>query len=135
MIKLEIDRNCSKLEHMTVLEIIAERALGTKTMADNPVLRNAFRRIDSLARGGNPSEDERARIASLVELCSAYESESDDGERANILRTLEELSEEQPLELSTETIEQWEDRLASSHQAFAKAKDTLDPTRPSSSGS
>jgi hypothetical protein len=102
---------------MTVLEIIAERSLGLETLADHPELRAALRRIDGLARGSNPSEDERARIASVVELCSAYAGETDGEEKANILRTLEEISVNQPLELATETIERWEDRLASSDQS------------------
>jgi DNA-binding XRE family transcriptional regulator len=114
---------------MTVLEIIAERNLGTKTLANHPELGAALRRIDNLARVGEPSEDERTRIASLVELCSAYECETDADEKANILRTLEEISANQTLELPTETIEQWEKHLASSDQSFAKAKDTLDRRR------
>jgi hypothetical protein len=114
---------------MTVLEIIAERSLGTQTLADRPELQDALRLMDDLARSGNPSEDERARIASLVELCSAYESETDNDERANILRTLEEVSANQPLELPTETIERWEERLASKDEPFAKAKKALDRRR------
>ena len=114
---------------MTVLEIIAERSLGTRTLADHPQLRVALRRIDNLARAGNPSEDEKARVASLVELCSAYDSETDGDEKANILRTLEEVSANQRLELTTETVEQWEERLASENQAFAREKDTLDRRR------
>src|ERR1035441_7732467 len=115
---------------MTVLEIIAERSLGTQTLADHPQLREALRRIDNLARAGNPSEDEKARVASLFELCSAYDSETDGDEKANILRTLEEVSANQRLELPTETVEQWEERLVSKDQAFAKEKDTLDRRRP-----
>lgn len=114
---------------MTVLEIIAERSLGTQTLANHPELREALRRIDNLARVGNPSEDEKARVASLVELFSAYDSESDGDEKANILRTLEEVSADQRLELPTETVEQWEERLASQDRAFRKAKDTLDRRR------
>ena len=56
---------------MTVLEIIAEQGLGTKTLADHPQLRSALQRIDDSARGGIPGEDEKARVGSLVELCSA----------------------------------------------------------------
>jgi DNA-binding XRE family transcriptional regulator len=114
---------------MTVLEIIAERSLGVQTMADHPELRDGLRRIDSSARGGNPSEDERVRIASLVELCSAYAAEADDNEKVNILRTLEEISVNQPLELPTETIERWENRLASRDRTFAEAKTALDRRR------
>jgi DNA-binding XRE family transcriptional regulator len=114
---------------MTVLEIIAEQSLGRHTLAAHPELRDALRRIDSLARDSDPNEDEKARIASLVELCSAYAAETDGDEKANILRTLEEISVNQPLELPTETVERWEDRLASRDQAFAEAKATLDRRR------
>lgn len=114
---------------MTVLEIIAERSLGLQTLANRPELRDALRRIDSLVRSSSPNEDDRARISSLVELCSVYAAETDREEKANILRTLEEISENKPLELPTETIERWEDRLASKDQAFAKARATLDRRR------
>lgn len=114
---------------MTVLEIIAERSLGTQTLDDHPQFRDALRRIDSLARSSSPKEDEKARISSLVELCSAYAAETDGEEKANILRTLEEISGNEPLELPTETIERWEDRLASKDQAFAKARATVNRRR------
>jgi DNA-binding XRE family transcriptional regulator len=114
---------------MTVLEIIAERCLGTRTLAEHPEIRFALQQIDRLARGANPSEDEKARIASLVKLCSAYESETDADERANILRTIEEIGANHSLELPTETMEQWEEHLASKDRTFAKAKDTLDQRR------
>lgn len=129
MKKLEIALNCSRIRRMTVLEIIAERCLGRQTLTEHPEMLGALRRIDNLARGNNPSENEKARIASLVELCCAYESEADAAERANILRTLEEVSANQNLELPTETMEQWEGHLASKDQAFAKAKDALDRRR------
>ena len=73
---------------MTVLEIIAERSLGMQTLADRPELRDALRRVDGLARSSSPKDGERARISSLVELCSAYAAETDGEEKANILRTL-----------------------------------------------
>ena len=114
---------------MTVLEIIAEQSIGKKTLADHPQLRSALQRIDNSTHGGNPGEDEKARIASLVELCSAYERETDADEKGNILRTLEEVSENDPLEPLTETIEDWEEQLASKDPAFAKAKRALDRRR------
>ena len=64
-----------------------------------------------------------------MELCCAYATETDGEEKANILRTLEELSANQPLELPTETIERWEDHLASGDHAFAEAKASLDRRR------
>jgi DNA-binding XRE family transcriptional regulator len=122
-------RNCSELTDivpvMSVLEIIAEQRLGAKNLAGHPRLRAALQRIDNLARRKGSSEDEKARIASIVELCFAYERESDSDEKANILRTLEEISENEPLELPTETIEEWEGKLVSKERAFAKEKAAL----------
>jgi DNA-binding XRE family transcriptional regulator len=113
---------------MTVLEIIAEQRLGVKNLAGRPRLRAALQRIDGVARRKDSGEDEKARITSIVELCFAYERESDVQERANILQTLEEISGNEPLQLPTETIEEWEDKL-SKNSAFAKAKEALDRRR------
>ena len=114
---------------MTVLEIIAEQRLGIKNLAAHPRLRAALQRIDDLARRKASSEDEKARIASIVELCFAYEREADVEEKANILRTLEEISGNDPLELPTETIEEWEDTMSSKDLPFAKAREELDRRR------
>lgn len=126
-------RNCSELpdivREMTVLEIIAEQRLGIKNLAGRPRLRAALRRIDDSARRKASSEDEKARIASIVELCFAYEREADSEEKENILRTLEEISGNEPLELPTGTIEEWEDTMNSKDSAFAKAKEELDRRR------
>lgn len=110
---------------MSVLEIIAEQRLGAKNLTRRPQLRAALQRIDNLTRRKDSSEDEKARIASIVELCFAYERESDRDEKANILRTLEEISEYEPLELPTETVEEWEGKLVSKEPAFAKEKEAL----------
>jgi DNA-binding XRE family transcriptional regulator len=114
---------------MTVLEIIAEQRLGTKNLAGHPRLRAALQRIDDLARRTDSSQDEKARIASIVELCFAYEREGDVEEKANILRTLEEISGNELLELPTETVEEWENKLSSQNSAFAKAKKALERHR------
>jgi hypothetical protein len=112
---LQFARNCTG---MSVLEIIAEQRLGTKNLADHPRLRAALKRIEQSVRRVNPTEDERARIASLVELCFAYEAEPEAEKKANILRSLEEISENEPLELPSETIEEWEEKLDSNDSAF-----------------
>ena len=114
---------------MTILEIIAEQRLGSKNLARRPRLRAALRRIDDLARRTNSSQDEKARIASIVELCFAYEREENVEEKANILRTLEEISGNEALELPTETVEEWEADLNSKDPAFAKANAALDHRR------
>lgn len=114
---------------MGVLEIIAEQRLGTKEWESHPQLRAALVRIDQSARRPNLHEDEKARIASLVELCFAYEGESDPEEKANILRTLEEISANEPLELPTENVEKWEEKLDASNPDFGKAKGKLERRR------
>lgn len=114
---------------MTILEIIAEQSLGAHSLAKNPELRARLQRLDASVRERRPGEDEKARIASIVELCSAYESESAIGEKENILRTLEEVTMNETLELPNESIEKWEEDLASNDQAFASAKDKLDQRR------
>jgi DNA-binding XRE family transcriptional regulator len=114
---------------MTILEIIAERRLGMEVVAEHPQLRSALERLDNSARRGNPSERERARIASLVELCLAYEREADPEERANILRTLEEISADDRPEAPAATMEEWEAQLAREDPGFRRAKRTLDRRR------
>ena len=64
-----------------------------------------------------------------MELCFAYERETDREEKANILRTLEEISANEPLELATATVEEWEQELNSQDAAFAKAKRDADRRR------
>ena len=107
---------------MGVLEIIAEQRLGAKEWASNPLLRAALERAEQSVRRPGLSQDEKARIASLVELCFAFDRETDSEEKANILRTLEEISANEPVELSATSIEKWEEELDSGNAAFAKAK-------------
>jgi len=129
IIKFEIAQNCSILKGMTVLEIIAEQTIGIKNLAGHSQLRKALQRIDNSARRGDSGKDEKARVAAIVELCFAYERETDPEEKANILRTLEEVSGNEPLELPAETMEEWEGKLNSRDSAFARAKETLDRRR------
>jgi DNA-binding XRE family transcriptional regulator len=114
---------------MTVLEIIAEQLLGARRLATRPRLRKALRQIDTIVNRQNTTDDEKARIASIVELCFAYERETDREEKANILRTLEEVSENEALELPIESIEDWDETLKSEDSEFAKARKTLDARR------
>lgn len=120
---------CSKLSGMGVLEIIAEQRLGTKEWEAHPQLRAALGRIDQSVRRPNLHADEKARIASLVELCFAYEREFDPEEKTNILRTLEEISANEPLELPTENVEKWEGNLEAGDANFGKAKRKLEHRR------
>ena len=105
---------------MTVLEIIAEKHLGASALKRHPLLRTALTRLG----GSAVDEGEKERIASIVALCFEYDRESDVEEKENILRTLEEISANEPLELPSETVEQWEGRLKESAPGYAKADAT-----------
>jgi DNA-binding XRE family transcriptional regulator len=117
---LEKAGECSKLFHirrvMGVLEIIAERHLGARALKMRPHLQAALTRIEKAAAKGEENE----RIASIVDLCFEYEREQDSEERKNILRTLEEISANEPLGLPRESIDEWDERL--------RAKDAVYPT-------
>jgi len=115
--------------HVNVLEIIAEQHLGKENLAAHPQLQQALRRIEQSVQAGNPNEEEKARIASLLELCLAYTHESDRTEKENIIRTLEEISENAPLDLPTETLDDWEERLKSKDLDFRKAAEGLERRR------
>lgn len=101
---------------MNVLEIIAEKHLGVHALRKHPLLRKALMRI----AGNAAKESEKQRIASIVELCFEYEREADPEEKENILRTLEEISASAPIELPTESVEQWEERLKKGDAGYAK---------------
>lgn len=102
---------------MSVLEIIAERHLGASTLRSHPKLRAALKCIE----GSADDQAELDRIASIVELCFEFDRETDPNEKRNILRTLEEISANEPLALPTESVECWEKRLKAKDVAFAKA--------------
>ena len=102
---------------MTILEIVAEKHLGLTTLKKRPQLRAAFRRIENLPT----REMENERIASIVELCFEYERETDLEERKNILRTIEEISANEPMELPKESLEEWHSRLQEAEPAYTRA--------------
>jgi DNA-binding XRE family transcriptional regulator len=102
---------------MSVLEIVAEKHLGLNTLKKHPQLRAALRRIESAPA----REMEKERIASIVELCFEYERETDTEEKANILRTIQEISANEPVKLPTESAEEWDARLQEAEPAYARA--------------
>jgi hypothetical protein len=77
---------------MGVLEIIAERRIGVTQLNSHPALRASIAQADRAARRLPLSADERSRIESIVELCFEYDRETDPDEKANILRTLGEIT-------------------------------------------
>ncbi len=105
---------------MGVLEIIAERRIGIEKLASRPALRAFLVKADRAALRGKSTDDERARIESIVELCFEYDRETDPAEKANILRTLEEISANAALELPSTSVEDWDRHLMAEDAAYAK---------------
>ena len=93
---------------MGILEIIAEQHLGVSTLKSRPLLRLAFENAEKNTHRTKICSDEKARIVAIVELCLEYARESDHGEKTNILRTLEEISANESLEIPTQSIEDWD---------------------------
>lgn len=99
---------------MEVLELV-ETSLGKKVLARHSKLRSALQQVTkrSMARKTvRTTAEEKQRIAAIVELSFEYKRETDPQERKNILRTLDEIAANKPIELPTQTIEQWDDELA-----------------------
>ncbi len=111
---------------MGVLEIVAELRLGAKELAAHPELLSALQQMEESARSPQITKAEKSRIASIVELCFEYDRESDPDEKANILRTLGEISANEPIELPNSTLEEWDHELKSEHAAYANAARAAD---------
>ena len=111
---------------MGILEIVAEQRLGSRKLAGHPELRSALQRVELAARKPQISSAEKSRIASIIELCFEYDRESDADEKSNILRTLEEISVNEPVEFPTATLEEWDEELRSRDGAHGKAARTAD---------
>jgi DNA-binding XRE family transcriptional regulator len=101
---------------MSVLEIVAEKHLGERTLLKHPKLRAALRRVE----GSVAHHSKWERIASIVDLCFEFDRETDPEEKENILRTLEEVSTNRPLELPIEGIEEWEQKLKATNLGYAR---------------
>ena len=111
---------------MGILEIIAEERLGKSVLAHHSELKSCLRKIERATEARSPSQtsdEDKQRIAAIVELCFEYDREKDLEERKNILRTLNEIATNDPVELPAETIEQWDDRVAAEDRTYAALKD------------
>src|SRR6266446_6068208 len=110
---------------MEILELVAEKALGKSVLARHSELKSGLRKIDKNT-GTRPasrtSADEKQRIAGIIELCFEYKRESDPEERQNILRTLDEIVRNEPIELPTQSIEAWDDKLAAEDPEYRKLR-------------
>jgi DNA-binding XRE family transcriptional regulator len=122
---LEKVRKSATFDPMEVLELVAERSLGKLVLSRHSGLKSGLRKIDRRT-GTRPasktSAEEKERIAAIIELCFEYKRESDAEERNNILRTLDEIVKNEPIELPTQTLEQWDDHLASDDREYAKLR-------------
>lgn len=100
---------------MGALAIIAGERLGKATLAKRRKLRNRLETIDTAAThrtGVGRTQEYATHVAEIDELLFEYARESDPDERKNILRTLEEIVEDEPVALPTQSIEEWSDRLS-----------------------
>ena len=110
---------------MGILEIIAEKRLGKSVLAHHAELKSQLRKIEKAteARSASRTSDEdKQRIAAIVELCFEYDREKESDERKNILRTLNEIARNGPVELPAETVGQWDERVAAGNRAYATLK-------------
>jgi DNA-binding XRE family transcriptional regulator len=108
---------------MEVLELV-ETSLGKQVLTRHSKLRSALQQMDkrSAARTGvRTTPEEKQRIAAIVELSFEYKRETNPQERKNILRTLDEIAANEPIELPTQTVEQWDDELAADRE-YAKLR-------------
>ena len=101
---------------MNVLEIVAEN-IWENAPCESTRIRAALRR----RRGLSGSRCGARANCLIVDLCFEFDRETEPNEKENILRTLEEISADRPVELSTESIEEWEGRLKATDLGYAKA--------------
>jgi len=110
---------------MEILEIVAETSLGKAVLARHSDLKHGLRKIDKSTgtrAASQTSPEEKRRIAAIIELCFEYRRETDPEERKNILRTLDEIVKNEPIELPTETVEEWDDKLATEDREYRKLR-------------
>ena len=70
----------------------------------------------------NKSPEENDRISAIMELCSEYQREKDPEERTNILRTLDEIVRNEPIEMPSQTMDQWDDELAAEDHEYRRLR-------------
>ena len=105
---------------MGILEILAERSLGAKAFRRHATLRPGLSRLDrKVSRAQEADEFERERIVSIVRLLNEYMTERDPEERKNIVRSLKEIVLNEPLELPSQSLEDWESDLKATDKEYA----------------
>ena len=106
---------------MGVLEIIAEQHIGAAVLKKHRGLRVSLKQAEEMTNRPKISDEEKDRIAAIIDLCFEYEREADPDEKANILRTLEEISANEPLELPGQSIEEWDAELKAGDTGYSRA--------------
>ena len=111
---------------MGVLEILAERSLGAKAFKRHATLRPGLSRLErKVSQSTEEADDfEKERIVSIVQLLNEYVTEKDSEERENIVRSLKEIVLNEPLELPSQSLEDWETNLKATDKEYAAADET-----------
>lgn len=107
---------------MEILELVVEKSLGKSVLARCTGLKARLLQMEQTATASKTSPEQKERIAAIVELCFEYMRENDADERENILRTLDEIVRNQPIELPKQTVEQWDDSLAADDHDYQKLR-------------
>ncbi len=107
---------------MEILEIVAENSLGKSVLEHRSGLKAGLIKIGRKVKSSESSPEEKERISAIVELCFEYKRENDPEERQNILRTLDEIVRNEPIELPTQSIEEWDDKLAAEDPEYRKLR-------------
>ncbi len=105
------------------MEIVAERELGRSVLTKRLRLKGALNKLERRAttqRRLKLTENEKQRIASIVELCCEYEKESDPEERANILKTLEEIAKNEAPSAPTQSLDDWDRELREMNESYSR---------------
>ena len=103
--------------------MIAEKQLGSSLLKRKPRLKKFLGRLDNKAGGQiskEQAEAEKERIAAIVELCFEYEREKNSAERKNILRTLEEIAANEPVEIPQGSLDDFESHLIQTDSRYAQ---------------
>src|SRR2546423_12111340 len=113
---------------MGILEILAERSLGAKAFRRHATLRPGLSRLDrKVSRGAQEADEfEKERIVSIVRLLNEYMTERDPEERENIVRSLKEIVLNEPLELPSHSLEDWESDLKATDKGYAAADENAE---------
>src|SRR6266478_6620214 len=107
---------------MEILEIVAENSLGKSVLEHRSGLKAGLIKIGRKVKSSESSPEEKERISAIVELCFEYRRETDLEERKNILRTLDEIVKNELIELPTQTVEEWDDKLAAEDPEYRKLR-------------